>query len=173
MQRLKLFIPMIIFLLLAIMLGLSLHYKDGEELPSVKIGKPVPEFTLPALDGNTAITHQQLIGKPYLLNIWQVQCPGCRAEHHYLTELAKQGIEIIGVNFKDDTSHALRTLNELGDPYSINIHDSQGKLSLDLGAYGTPETYIVNSEGIITYRLVGPLNEEKWKQKMASIFFER
>lgn len=171
MQRLKLFIPVTIFMLLTVMLGLSLHFKDGDELPSVKIGKPVPEFSLPSLGGSEVITAHQLTGKPYLLNIWQVQCPGCRAEHHFLAELARQGIEIVGVNFKDETAHALKTLGELGNPYSVNLHDRDGKLSLDLGAYGTPETYIVNSQGIITYRLVGPLDEQKWKNKMAPVFF--
>lgn len=170
-RRIKLFIPVFIFSLLAILLGLSLHYKGNDELPSVKIGKPMPEFSLSSLDEKSVISNLQLTGKPYLLNIWQVQCPGCRAEHHYLTELAKQGIEIVGVNLKDDTEHAIKALSELGNPYSTNLHDPDGKLSLDLGAYGTPETFVVNAEGTITYRLVGPLDEKKWKNKMAAIFF--
>jgi cytochrome c biogenesis protein CcmG/thiol:disulfide interchange protein DsbE len=171
MKRFKLFIPFAIFIILSGLLyaGLSL---DPNELPSVLIGKPMPEFSLPDLDNpGKNITPATMKGKPYLLNVWATWCPSCKYEHPYLLKLAEMGVPIYGVNYKDDVDKARKLLHDTGNPYSANIVDEEGSLIMSLGVYGAPETFIVDAEGIIRYRLVGVVNEEIWKSTMAPIFF--
>lgn len=171
MKRFKLFIPFAVFLILSglLYMGLSL---DPNELPSVLIGKPVPEFSLPDLHNpENNITPATMKGKPYLLNVWATWCPSCKYEHPYLIKLAEMGVPIYGVNYKDDTDKARKLLEEAGDPYMANIVDEEGSLIMALGVYGAPETFIVDADGIIRYRLVGVVNEEIWKSTMAPIFF--
>ncbi len=171
MKRFKLFIPFAVFLILSglLYMGLSL---DPNELPSVLIGKPVPEFSLPDLHNpENNITPATMKGKPYLLNVWATWCPSCKYEHPYLIKLAEMGVPIYGVNYKDDTDKARKLLEEAGDPYMANIVDEEGSLIMALGVYGAPETFIVDANGIIRYRLVGVVNEEIWKSTMAPIFF--
>lgn len=171
MKRFKLFIPFTVFLILSglLYMGLSL---DPNELPSVLIGKPVPEFSLPDLHNpDNNITPATMKGKPYLLNVWATWCPSCKYEHPYLIKLAEMGVPIYGVNYKDDTDKARKLLQEAGDPYMANIVDEEGSLIMALGVYGAPETFIVDAGGIIRYRLVGVVNEEIWKSTMAPIFF--
>jgi cytochrome c biogenesis protein CcmG/thiol:disulfide interchange protein DsbE len=171
MKRFKLFIPFAVFLILSglLYMGLSL---DPNELPSVLIGKPVPEFSLPDLHNpDNNITPATMKGKPYLLNVWATWCPSCKYEHPYLIKLAEMGVPIYGVNYKDDTDKARKLLQDAGDPYMANIVDEEGSLIMALGVYGAPETFIVDAEGIIRYRLVGVVNEEIWKSTMAPIFF--
>lgn len=171
MKRFKLFIPFAVFLILSglLYMGLSL---DPNELPSVLIGKPVPEFSLPDLHNpENNITPATMKGKPYLLNVWATWCPSCKYEHPYLIKLAEMGVPIYGVNYKDDTDKARKLLEETGDPYMANIVDEEGSLIMALGVYGAPETFIVDADGIIRYRLVGVVNEEIWKSTMAPIFF--
>ena len=171
MKRFKLFIPFVVFVVLSGLLyvGLSL---DPNELPSVLIGKPVPEFNLPDLDNpDNQITPATMKGKPYLLNVWATWCPSCKYEHPYLVKLAESGVPIYGVNYKDDTEKARKLLQDMGNPYSANIVDEEGSLIMALGVYGAPETFVVDANGIIRYRLVGVVNEEIWKSTLAPIFF--
>ena len=171
MKRFKLFIPFVVFVVLSGLLyvGLSL---DPNELPSVLIGKPVPEFSLPDLDNpDSQITPATMKGKPYLLNVWATWCPSCKYEHPYLVKLAESGVPIYGVNYKDDTEKARKLLQDMGNPYSANIVDEEGSLIMALGVYGAPETFVVDANGIIRYRLVGVVNEEIWKSTLAPIFF--
>lgn len=171
MNRLKLFIPLAIFLLLGLLFLVGLRL-DPNDLPSELIDKPVPAFSLPSLaDDGAIITADQLKGKPYLLNIWATWCPSCRHEHPYLLKLAEQGISIYGINYKDDRDAARVLLQKTGDPYVANIVDEDGTLGLDLGVTGAPETFLVDADGIIRYRLVGVLNEEIWTGTLAPIFF--
>ena len=171
MQRFKLFIPLIVFVALALLLGVGLQ-KETDELPSALIGKPVPEFELPTVENPDQLVNQDSFkGKPYLLNVWASWCPSCRAEHAYLLKLSSMGVPIVGLNYKDEREDALAILKETGDPYTGNIQDINGSLGLDLGVYGAPETFIVDSEGIIRYKLVGIVSEDTWKNKMAPIFF--
>lgn len=171
MKRFKLFIPFAIFIVLSGLLyvGLSL---DPNELPSVLIGKPVPEFSLPDLDNpGKNITPATMKGKPYLLNVWATWCPSCKYEHPYLIKLAEMGVPIYGVNYKDDAEKARKLLQDTGNPYAANIVDEEGSLIMALGVYGAPETFIIDADGIIRYRLVGVVNEEIWKSTMAPIYF--
>lgn len=170
-ERLKLFIPFVAFVILSILLYQGLK-KDPNELPSVLIGKPVPEFSLPSLyDSERMVTNESLKGKPYLLNVWATWCPSCKVEHPYLLKLASKGIPIVGINYKDEDEAARQLLVSMEDPYTENIVDSEGRLGLDLGVYGAPETFVVDAGGIIRYKLVGVIDEEIWTNEIAPIYF--
>lgn len=171
MKRLKLFIPFVVFAIMSVFLyvGLSL---DPNELPSVLVGKPVPQFELPSLeDESKTITPADMQGKPYLLNVWATWCPSCKYEHPYLLKLAKMGIPIYGINYKDDSDAARSLLDKTGNPYAANIVDTEGSLVMALGVYGAPETFIVDADGIIRYKLVGVVDEKVWTGEMAPIYF--
>lgn len=169
--RLKLFLPLILFVVLALFLfrGLSL---DPRAMPSALIDKPFPTFALPALQREQTLDRSLLLGKVSLVNIWATWCISCRVEHPYLNQLTESGVHIVGVNYKDDSEAAKRWLEDLGDPYSINIVDAEGNLGLDLGVYGAPETYFVDVRGVIRYRHVGVIDERVWNSKLAAIYRE-
>lgn len=169
--RLKLFLPLILFGVLALFLmrGLSL---DPKELPSALIDKPFPAFTLPALGSDETLDRQAVTGEVALFNVWATWCVSCRVEHPYLTELAQQGVAIYGINYKDEDAAALRWLQQLGDPYIANIADREGTLGLDLGVYGAPETYLVDAEGVVRYRHVGVVDERVWTTVLQPIYVQ-
>jgi cytochrome c biogenesis protein CcmG/thiol:disulfide interchange protein DsbE len=161
-RRWVLFTP----LLIALGLGLILYTaigKDPTKLETARLNDPVPAFSLESLQRKTrVITEKALLGKVSLLNVWATWCPSCRAEHGYLNKLSKQGVPIIGLNYKDERSEALSWLTRLGNPYLFNIYDPKGKLGFDLGVYGAPETYIVDQTGYVRYRHVGVVNDDVW-----------
>ena len=163
MRRVLLFLPLVICLVLGALFvkGLSL---DPTELPSAKLGKPFPSFSLESLeDESKLITEQDFKGKVRLVNVWATWCPTCKVEHGYLNKLAAdEGVEIIGINYKDERVKAVQWLNRYQDPYVINVFDGPGSLGLDLGVYGAPETYIVDSEGVIRHRHVGAVDANVW-----------
>jgi cytochrome c biogenesis protein CcmG/thiol:disulfide interchange protein DsbE len=169
--RLKLFLPLLAFAVLAIFLfrGLSL---DPGAMPSALVDKPFPEFSLPSLAGRAEITRSDLTGRPGLLNVWATWCPSCRVEHPYLLELAKSGVPIYGLNYKDDDGAAQRWLEELGDPYRFNIADREGSLGLDLGVYGAPETYLIDASGIVRYSHVGVVDARVWGDILEPLYRE-
>lgn len=171
MRRLVLFIPVGIFLGLAVLLyrGLSL---DPTELPSALIGRSVPEFRLRALGQDHYLTEQALSGRTSLLNVWGTWCPTCVAEHPYLMALAEQGVDIVGLNYKDTDAKALAWLERLGNPYREVISDPQGSFGLDLGVYGAPETYVIDARGIVRYRHVGEVNERTWAGELGAAYRE-
>lgn len=163
MPRLLLFIPLGLFLVLGIFLwrGLSL---DPKELPSALIDQPFPDFEMASLQQpDRILTKADLLGKPVLVNVWATWCPACRQEHADLLAIARQKkMGIVGLNYKDDRAAAVKWLQDLGNPYVFNIFDENGMLGLDLGVYGAPETYLVDSDGIVRYRHVGVITEEVW-----------
>ncbi len=167
--RLKLFLPLILFALLAITLfrGLGL---DPSEMPSALIDRPLPPFSLPALGQAVALTEADMVGQPALLNVWATWCVSCRVEHPYLKQLAEQGIPIFGINYKDDDAAAQHWLDELGNPYRFNIADREGTLGLDLGVYGAPETYLLDAEGVVRYRHVGVVDEKVWRTILEPLY---
>ena len=169
--RLKLFIPLLLFVVLALFLfrGLAL---DPQELPSALIDQPLPEFTLASLGQERVLSRDDVIGKVGLFNVWATWCVSCRVEHPYLQQLADQGVPIYGINYKDDDTDALRWLEELGNPYIANIVDSEGSLGVDLGVYGAPETYLVDAAGIIRFRHVGIVDERVWKTILQPLYVE-
>ncbi len=169
MQRLKLFVPLALFALLGIFLwrGLSL---DPTALPSARVGKAVPAFALGQLGENAELTEQALTGEPLLLNVWATWCYSCRVEHPYLLELAANGVKIVGLNYKDESDKAMRWLEDLGDPYAFTIEDPDGKLGLDLGVYGAPETYVIDAQGVVVHRHVGVVDDAVWHNDLATFF---
>ncbi|SDR96945.1 cytochrome c biogenesis protein CcmG, thiol:disulfide interchange protein DsbE [Halopseudomonas xinjiangensis] len=175
MRKVLLLIPLAIFLVLA---GFFLHtlwsksQQEGPasssiELPSPLIGKPFPEFSLPSVeeDGPT-ITEEDLKGQPALVNVWATWCVACRAEHPVLNRLAEQGVVIHGVNYKDDSAAARSWLKDFHDPYQLDVADTEGRLGIDLGVYGAPETYLIDAEGIIRYKFIGVIDDRVWKNKL-------
>lgn len=171
MKRLRLFVPLGLFLVLSAFLlrGLQL---DPQALPSALIDRPLPEFSLPSLGEERSLTRDAVTGEVALFNVWATWCVSCRIEHPFLTRLADGGMPIYGINYKDDDDEALKWLADLGDPYRANIVDAEGSLGLDLGVYGAPETYVVDSEGVIRYRHVGVVDERVWAQILEPIVRE-
>ncbi|NRB41932.1 MAG: DsbE family thiol:disulfide interchange protein [Pseudomonadales bacterium] len=171
MARLKLFIPLIIFALLgAVFYSMLSRDYNPQDLPSALIGQALPEFSLPALEGDKKLSKKDLIGEPMLLNVWATWCISCRVEHPYLNTLKQQGIKIVGLDYKDDREKALQWLEKLGNPYTFTIYDETGKLGLDLGVYGAPETYIIDAKGMIRDKHVGVINETVWQEKLQPLF---
>jgi cytochrome c biogenesis protein CcmG/thiol:disulfide interchange protein DsbE len=154
-------IPLIIFAVIAAFLFKGM-YMNPREIPSPLIGKSVPEFSLPLLEQpETQITNKDLLGKPYLLNVWATWCVSCRAEHGALVQLARTGkVDIYGLNWKDESAKAQSWLRQLGNPYVANIFDKKGRTAIDLGVYGAPETFVVDSQGIIQYKHAGPVTPQ-------------
>jgi cytochrome c biogenesis protein CcmG/thiol:disulfide interchange protein DsbE len=169
--RLKLFIPLMLFTVLAMFLfrGLSL---DPKEMPSALIDQPLPAFNLPSLGESEMLSTDDIIGQASLLNVWATWCPSCRVEHPYLLQLADSGIPIYGLNYKDEDGAALRWLEELGNPYTFNIADREGTLGLDLGVFGAPETYLLDAAGVIRYRHVGVVDERVWQSILQPLYLK-
>lgn len=164
MKRALLFLPLVLAAVIGVVLfwGLS---NDPTKLESARIDDPLPSFSLPSLQDPTRLLSQEDVkGKVSLLNVWATWCPSCRVEHPYLLKIAKQyQVPVIGLNYKDDRDAAKEWLVKLDDPYLFNIFDEKGKLGLDLGVYGAPETYIVDKQGIVRYRHVGVVDDTVWK----------
>lgn len=166
-QRTLLFLPLAIFVVLAILFwrGLSL---DPNKMPSALLNKPVPDFNLPVLPasenppGMTSATQELFKGRVSLLNVWATWCVTCRQEHEFLNQLKAQGIAIYGINYKDTNDAAQQWLQELHNPYLFSVIDADGRLGLDLGVFGAPETYVVDQQGIIRYKHVGDVNQQVW-----------
>jgi cytochrome c biogenesis protein CcmG/thiol:disulfide interchange protein DsbE len=163
MRRFLLFIPLIIFIVMGALFwqGLKLNPTD---LPSALIDKPVPEFSLPALQDDTRIiTQEDLKGQPALLNVWATWCPTCKQEHAQLNKIAREeNVVIYGINYKDERGAAKEWLRRYMNPYVLNVSDEQGTLGLDLGVYGAPETYVLDAQGVIRYKHVGAVDEKVW-----------
>lgn len=165
MKKFFLFIPLILFLLMGVFLYRGL-FLNPEKLDSALVGKPIPAFKLEQLENpSRIITEKDLIGKVSLLNIWATWCPSCKYEHPYLMMLARQKIlPIYGINYRDERGPAIRELSRDGDPYTLNIYDKEGRLGLDLGVYGAPETFLVDQDGIIRFRYAGPVDMKVWSE---------
>jgi len=167
MKRWILLLPLVLFLGVALFLYRGL-YLDPAELPSALIDKPFPEFSLPAVQSDKTLTRADLLGKPALVNVWGTWCVSCRVEHPVLNKLAQQGVVIYGINYKDVNADALKWLKDFHDPYRLNIRDEAGSLGLNLGVYGAPETYLIDSKGIIRYKHVGVIDDTVWREQLAS-----
>ncbi len=157
-RYLRYLVPLAIFFILVAFLyrGLSL---DPKRVPSPLVGKPMPEFSLPRLkDPATTLSDSDLKGKVSVLNIWATWCVSCRAEHEVLLQLANTGsVDIYGLNYKDERAKAQQWLQQLGDPYVANAFDADGRTGIDWGVYGAPETFIMDKQGMIRHKHIGPL----------------
>jgi cytochrome c biogenesis protein CcmG/thiol:disulfide interchange protein DsbE len=171
-SRLSFVIPGVVFLVLAAFFMVALFFfEDPNKLPSALVGQDVPAFSLPdLLEPETPRTPQDLSAAsaagPYLLNVWATWCPTCYAEHQFLGELRELGVTVHGINYKDDREAALQWLDDLGDPYGINVFDPEGRLGLELGVYGAPETFVVDAQGVIRHRHVGDVNARNFAAEL-------
>ncbi len=154
-------IPLAVFAVLVAFLAIGLRH-DPHELPSPLINKPAPAFQLAQLeDPAKTFSPQEMRGKVWLLNVWASWCVSCRDEHPVLVQLARsKSVPIYGLNYKDAREDARAWLKEFGDPYVLNATDLDGRVGIDYGVYGAPETYLIDREGIIRYKQVGPISPE-------------
>jgi cytochrome c biogenesis protein CcmG/thiol:disulfide interchange protein DsbE len=166
-------IPVGLFALLVILLGVGLKL-DPREVPSPLIGQAAPQFTLPALHTpEMTIGPQDMRGKVWMLNVWASWCVACRAEHPLLVQLARSGeIDIIGLNYKDENQAAVRWLLQHGDPYMVSAVDADGRVGIDWGVYGVPETFVIDQDGVIRYKHIGPITEQALAQKIMPLVRE-
>jgi cytochrome c biogenesis protein CcmG/thiol:disulfide interchange protein DsbE len=164
MNRLMVWLPLGVFAILVgfFFKGLTL---DPTEQPSALIGQPVPAFELPDLNTGQLLSRDMLPKEPFLLNVWASWCITCQVEHPYLTELSEQ-MPVVGLNYKDTETAAKNWLQKLGDPYALQIFDPTGRLGLDLGVAGAPETFLVDANGVIRLRIQGEVNDRVFAQKI-------
>jgi len=172
MNRVTHFLPFIFFISLIVLL-FSFLDKDEDQLRSVLLDKNFPDFSLPKLESQETVTGQDFSELPLLLNVWATWCIACRVEHPFLMQLKEESVvKIYGLNYKDQREKAIKLLDQIGNPYEFSIFDQKGKLALDLGVYGAPETFLVDEKGVIKVRHVGVLTKEIWEKKFKVILDE-
>jgi cytochrome c biogenesis protein CcmG/thiol:disulfide interchange protein DsbE len=154
-------IPLAVFVVMVVFLAIGLTL-DPREVPSPFIGKPAPAFALPQVaDAGKTLSPADLKGQVYLLNVWASWCVSCRQEHPVLLELAKKNVvPIYGLNYKDEREEALGWLNQFGNPYTASAFDADGRVGIDWGVYGVPETFVIDKAGIIRHKQTGPITPE-------------
>ena len=170
---LRYLIPLGLFLVLVVFLAIGLT-RNPNELPSALIDKPAPTFRLPQLkEPDKTFSAEDMRGKVWMLNVWASWCVACRDEHPYLFEYQKSGaVPIYGLNYKDRREDALGWLGELGDPYLLSAVDLDGRVAIDYGVYGAPESYIIDKNGTIRLKHVGPVMPEVWSKKILPLVQE-
>jgi len=163
----KLLIPLAVFLVLCGFLFVGL-FLNPREVPSPLIDKPAPPFSLKQLHRpDQQLGLEDMKGKVWLLNVWASWCVACREEHPLLVEFSKQGIvPIVGLNYKDEPAAGMRWLQELGNPYTVSVVDRDGRVGIDYGVYGVPETFVIDKQGVIRYKQIGPVTVEVLEKKI-------
>ena len=154
------FMPLIIFAVLVGFLAVGLTL-NPRLVPSPLIGKPAPEFELPLLLQDGTFSNKDFIGHVTLVNVWASWCFACRQEHEAVKYLSKKGVRIIGLNYKDKASDAKKWLAALGNPYQAIAADTDGRVAIDWGVYGAPETFLIDKQGIIRHKVIGPLSSKE------------
>ena len=169
----RLLIPLILFLLLVIFLAVGLS-RDPHEVPSPLIGKPAPTFEIGQLaDPHKIFSPESMKGQVWMLNVWASWCVACREEHPLLIEFSKtKTLPIIGLDYKDQRADAMTMLSREGNPYTLSAFDGNGRVGIDYGVYGVPETYIIDKTGVIRYKNIGPITPEILKEKIAPLIAE-
>ncbi|MAF84542.1 MAG: DsbE family thiol:disulfide interchange protein [Gammaproteobacteria bacterium] len=157
-------VPIVGFAILVIFLMVGLN-RDPTFVPSPLIGKQIPTFSLPRLDEpDKTVTDANLRGQFSIFNVWATWCSGCRQEHPVLNQIAAQGqVQIYGLNWKDDVGLASSWLQKLGNPYTANAFDKEGRVAIDWGVYGAPETFLIAPDGTVLYRHISPMTMDVWK----------
>jgi cytochrome c biogenesis protein CcmG/thiol:disulfide interchange protein DsbE len=160
-KALKFGIPLAMFALLAAFLAIGLS-RDPREVPSPFIGKPAPDFRLEQLhDEKLAFAPADMKGKVWLLNVWASWCVSCRVEHPLLVEMARRNVvPIVGLNYKDKRDEGRQWLAKFGNPYALSAFDVDGNVGIDYGVYGVPETFVIDKQGVIRYKQIGPITPE-------------
>jgi cytochrome c biogenesis protein CcmG/thiol:disulfide interchange protein DsbE len=168
MHQFKIILPFLILFSLLSLLGYELFYANPNHLPSTLIGETVPSFSAPSIfKNNPALNEQTLKNKVSLLNIWATWCEACQIEHPMLMKIKNTyDIPIYSFIYKDTREKALKWLKENGNPFTAIGNDEKGDIAIDFGVYGTPETFIIDREGHIAYRHVGPINQQVWDETL-------
>jgi cytochrome c biogenesis protein CcmG/thiol:disulfide interchange protein DsbE len=169
--KLRFVLPLVGFLLVAVVLAIALMHSPpaGQEkfLDSALIGKPAPDFSLPALgDPSTQVTMKSFLGSWTLVNVWGTWCYECRVEHQQLLNIKEEGkVKLLGLDYKDEDPDApIQWLQKLGNPFDAVAADVEGRAAIDFGVYGAPETFLVNPQGIIVHKQVSIITAENWKR---------
>jgi cytochrome c biogenesis protein CcmG/thiol:disulfide interchange protein DsbE len=173
MRVLRWSLPLALFAIIVAFLFVGL-FRDPREVPSPLIGKPAPAFSLPRLhEPQRTLSNVDMRGQVWLLNVWASWCVSCRVEHPLLVDLAKANlVPVIGLNYKDRREDGLAWLAERGDPYKTSIVDADGRVGIDFGVYGVPETFVIDKAGIIRYKQIGPITVDALKDKILPLVRE-
>jgi cytochrome c biogenesis protein CcmG, thiol:disulfide interchange protein DsbE len=168
-------VPAVVFAALFAVFWLMLHRAgtgeyDARIIQSPLLGKSAPSFRLSQIeDPSKFLDSKDFAGRPYVVNIWGTWCAACRQEHSVLLEIARQNrVPIIGIAWNDDLTQAQRWLNELGNPYAATGNDNEGRVAIDWGVYGAPETFLVDAQGIVLYKHVAPMTLDVWEREFMS-----
>ncbi len=169
----KTLIPLAIFVVLLVFLAIGLT-RDPHEIPSPLINKPAPAFTAPRLQApDQKFSAKDMLGKVWLLNTWASWCVACRQEHPVLMEFAKtKTLPVVGLDYKDQNTEGLKWLARFGDPYDLSVTDADGRIGIDYGVYGVPETFLIDKAGVIRYKHIGPITEESLRDKILPLVRE-
>ena len=161
MKALKFLAPLAGFVVLAVFFAVGLS-RDPREVPSPFIGKPAPAFSLEQLhQPQRVFTPEEMKGKVWMLNVWASWCVSCRVEHPLLVEMSRRGtVPIVGLNYKDKREDGVQWLAKFGDPYVLSAWDVEGKVGLDYGVYGVPETFVIDKQGVVRHKQIGPITPE-------------
>ncbi len=163
-------LPLGIFVLMVALLGYGLSL-DPKKVPSPLIDKPAPAFSLAMLeDPSRQLSTADMKGQVWVLNVWASWCVSCRAEHEVITALARQNlVTVVGLNYKDEPADATRWLGKYGNPYAVSVIDGDGRVGIDWGVYGVPETFVIGADGLIKYKHIGPVTHESLQQKVLPV----
>ena len=161
------------FIALVVMLAVGLRL-NPREVPSPLIGKPAPPFELPLLnEPDKRFSQKDMLGKVWIMNVWASWCPPCLVEHPVVTRIARSGLApVVGLNYKDTRDEALPWLKRNGDPYQLIAFDANGRIGIDYGVYGVPETYVIDRQGVIRYKHIGPLTADVVQKKVEPLVKE-
>ncbi len=167
MKALKFALPLGVFLLLAGFFAIGLM-RDPREVPSPLIDKAAPAFKLDQLhEPKLAFTPENMKGKVWMLNVWASWCVSCRIEHPLLVEMSRANVvPIVGLNYKDKPGDGMQWLAKFGNPYVLSAQDPEGKVGIDYGVYGVPETFVIDKQGVIRYKQIGPITPEALEKKI-------
>lgn len=163
-------LPLGIFILMVGLLGFGLTL-DHKKIPSPLIDKPAPDFSLAKLyRPEQKLSNKDLLGQVWVLNVWASWCVSCRAEHAIITDLANRNlVDIVGLDYKDQPQDARRWLKQFGNPYSASLMDIEGRVGIDWGVYGVPETFIIGKDGYIKYKHIGPLTKQSLEREIMPV----
>ena len=172
-MKAKFLIPLILFVVLVVFLAIGLN-RDPHEVPSPLIGKAAPAFEIPRLgEVNQSFSPASMKGQVWILNVWASWCVACREEHPVLVELAKSQVApVIGLDYKDKREDALAMLAKQGNPYVLSAFDADGRVGINYGVYGVPETYVIDQAGVIRFKHIGPITIDLLNQKIFPLISE-
>ena len=166
-------LPLAVFVLMVGLLGYGLRL-DPKKVPSPLIDKPAPEFSLVVLEApQRQLSTADMLGQVWVLNVWASWCVSCRAEHEVISDLASRNlVNVIGLNYKDEPGDALAWLRQFGNPYASSVIDRNGRIGLDWGVYGVPETFVIDAAGNIRYKHIGPVTHESLEAEIMPVLKE-